>query len=186
MDDAQLERSLQGIGKKCLVNHYELFRDKSRTDASFVIDFLVKSGVSNEAGARIRVSFAKGIFNARREADALNIIAKSAGVTLETRDKARLLWNDSAAPPPPVPPAPIFVVAETETTVETQTIIIDAPDAADIAKAEAAQQTPRVPFTEDAPGATEPPSPATEERTRASGQGRGTPAAPPRELPGLS
>lgn len=71
----------------------------------------MRAGVSNEAGAKIRVGYARGIFNERRENDALKIIAKSARVPPEIRDKARLLLNGSSAALPPRP-APVPVVAE--------------------------------------------------------------------------
>jgi hypothetical protein len=112
MDDAQLERSLQGIGKICLVKYYQTFRDRSRTDPSFLINFLMKAGVSNEAGAKIRAGYAKRIFIEGHENDALKIIVNSARVPAEIRDQARLLLNGGSAPLPPCPPAPIPVVAE--------------------------------------------------------------------------
>ncbi len=101
MDDNKLEISLQRIGKACFVNYYATFRDKSRKDA---IDFLRTK--FTEAGANLRVGYARGIFDAGRQNDALKIIAKAAGVCLEIRDKARLLLNGSIVPPPSPRPAP--------------------------------------------------------------------------------
>ena len=111
MDDAQLKRSLQGIGKTCFVKYYKPFRDKSRTDPSFLVNFLMRAGVSNEAGAKIRVGRdARGIFNEGRENDALKIVVKSARVPPEIRDKARLLLNGgSALPPRPRPPRSVGI-----------------------------------------------------------------------------
>jgi hypothetical protein len=110
MDDTQLERSLQGIGKACFVNHYQIFHYKSRTDPSSLVNYLMEAGISNEAGAKIRVGYARGIFDAGRGNDALNIISKSTGVPREIREKARLLLNDGTVSPPPPPPAPIPVI----------------------------------------------------------------------------
>jgi hypothetical protein len=95
MDDMELERSLKGVGKACFVKYYELFRDKSRTDDLLVVDYLVKNGEYKnrkytESGAKIRVSFAKRIFNAGREKDALKFCAR-AGISGELVNKAKML-----------------------------------------------------------------------------------------------
>jgi len=89
VDDKKLERSLNSIGKACFVNHYELFRDKSCADVLFVVDFLVKNEQYTNAGAQIRVSDAKAIFNAGRQVDALKIIVQSQRLPQESVDKAR-------------------------------------------------------------------------------------------------
>jgi hypothetical protein len=77
MDDHKLQQSLNSVGKACFVNHYDLFRNKSGTDALFVADFLMKTENMTEGGAKIRVGFARRIFNAGRQNDALKIIAQS-------------------------------------------------------------------------------------------------------------
>src|SRR5216684_2705300 len=107
-DDAKLKAALNSIGKLCFITHYELFRDKSRTDASYVVEFLMKNDKITEAGAKIRVSFARGIFVAGRQNAALMIIAQSKRVPRESIDKALLLLNDSPLPfPSPGPTPPI-------------------------------------------------------------------------------
>jgi hypothetical protein len=98
MDDMKLERNLRGIGKACFVTYYELFRDKSRIDDLFVVDFLMthatyKNKHYTEAGAKIRVGFAKGIFNAQREKDALKSCAQ-ARIDEKLAHKARVLLNE--------------------------------------------------------------------------------------------
>jgi hypothetical protein len=115
----QLKRSLQGIGKICLVNYYQLFRDKSCTDPSFLVNFLYKAGISNEAGAKIRAGYARGIFNEGRENDALKVIANSAGVPPNIRDKARLLLISSTAPVPLRPAASTIPVVAEPIAVDT-------------------------------------------------------------------
>ena len=97
MDDTELERSLKGIGKGCFVKYYELFRDKSRTDALFAVDYLVNNGEYKntkytEPGAKIRVSYAKRIFDARREKDGLKFCAR-AGISGELVNRAKMLLN---------------------------------------------------------------------------------------------
>jgi hypothetical protein len=97
MDDAELERSLKGVGKACFVTYYELFRDKSRTDDRFVVDYLTKNGEYKnkkytESGAKIRASFAKRIFDAPREKDALRFCAR-AGISGELVNRAKVLLN---------------------------------------------------------------------------------------------
>jgi hypothetical protein len=153
MDDIQLERSLQGTGKRVFVDYYELFRDKSVSDASYVVNSLVVEGVSNEDGAKMRVGFAKRVFLSGREKDALEIVSKSPGVSAETRAKAKLLYD-------------------AETIINSKDVIVDIPNLVDIAKPEAVQGMRRVPFTEkDQPrssaisGVSEPLAPAEEERT---------------------
>src|SRR6516162_5896412 len=112
MDDAQLARSLQSIGMTCFINYYKIFEEKSRTEPTFVVNILTKNHISNEAGAKIRVFNVTRIFNAGRENDALNIIAKSLRISKEVRDKARLLLDDAVAPLLPRPLTLIPVVAE--------------------------------------------------------------------------
>src|SRR5258706_16088180 len=97
MNDQQLINNLNSIGKSCFVSHYEIFRDYSRSDPSFAIDYLLKNMKIKESGARIRVSFAKGIFNAGRQTDALRIIANSNRIDPELLDKARRLLGNAAA-----------------------------------------------------------------------------------------
>jgi hypothetical protein len=93
MDDKQLVRSLNSIGKACFVKHHELFRDKSRTDPLSVVQFLMRYEKYEEAGATIRVSCARAIFNAGRQSEALSIIAKSGRIPWQSADKARRLLS---------------------------------------------------------------------------------------------
>ena len=94
MGDNKLEESLGAIGKACFIKHYELFRDKSRTDTLYVIDFLVRNEKYKEDGAKIRVGFARRIFDAGRQNDALKIIALSRRIPQESVDKAKILLKE--------------------------------------------------------------------------------------------
>ena len=74
-----LERKLNSVGRKAFVEYFELFKSYSsgyitREDA---IEKLVNLGVSNEAGAAIRVGNAKLIFDAGKAKDALSLVLKS-------------------------------------------------------------------------------------------------------------
>jgi hypothetical protein len=93
MDDHKLRQSLNSIGKACFVKYYELFRNKSSTEIWFVVDFLMRAEHITEAGAKIRVGFARGIFNAGRQNDALKIVAQSERVPRDLAEKAKLLLN---------------------------------------------------------------------------------------------
>jgi hypothetical protein len=97
MDDTELERNLKGVGKACFVKYYESFRDKSLTDEASLVDFLVNNGEYKnkkytKSGAQMRVSFAKRIFYARREKDALKFCAKAA-ISGELVYKANKILN---------------------------------------------------------------------------------------------
>jgi hypothetical protein len=96
MDNHKLRQSLNSIGKACFIKNYDLFRNKSSTDVLFAVDFLMKTENITEAGAKIRVGFARGIFNAGRQNDALKIIAQSERVSRDLAEKAELLLNGGA------------------------------------------------------------------------------------------
>jgi len=99
MDDHKLRQSLNSIGKAYFVKYYELFRNKSSTDVAFVVDFLINAENITESGAKIRVGFARGIFNAGRQNDALKIIAQSERVPRDLVERAKLLLNGRTVPP---------------------------------------------------------------------------------------
>ena len=87
MDNSQLERSLQSIGKACFVKHYELFTDH-RVDGADAAEYLLKAERFTEKACSTRVSHARAIIRAGRANDALRNIAKSGRVPNEWRDKA--------------------------------------------------------------------------------------------------
>ncbi len=96
MNDEKLIESLNSVGKSCFVSYYEVFRDNARKDPSFVIELLVRNEKYKESGAKIRVNFARAIFDAHRQIDALKIIAQAERIPREFCDKAKLLLNDPA------------------------------------------------------------------------------------------
>src|SRR5207248_2173214 len=104
MDDQELIKSLNSIGKGCFVTHYELFRDKVLSDSLFVVERLVIAERYMESGARIRVAFARAIFKARREHDALKIIGESKRLPLQLTAKAKFLLASSREPTAPFRP----------------------------------------------------------------------------------
>jgi hypothetical protein len=93
MDDRQLDDCLHSTGKGSFVKYYEMFSDNTRQDDS-LMDILMKNENYTEGSSRTKVSRARSIIRAGRGQDALKIIAKSAGVPSEIRDKARLLLQD--------------------------------------------------------------------------------------------
>ena len=80
------------------IERYELFKQYAagHIGKDQAITELVSSGVSNEAGAAIRISNAKMIFEANREADAIDIVLASVRVQRETKDQAMRLRSKLA------------------------------------------------------------------------------------------
>ena len=76
MDDKQLERSLQSIGKECFVKYFEDFMN-SRLKNGDLIELLMSSEGYEESGCKTRVSQSRRIIDAGRADDALNIIMAS-------------------------------------------------------------------------------------------------------------
>ncbi len=93
MNNDYLARKLNSVGKQAFVEHFALFKSHAseQINRNKAIDKLVKLGVSNDAGASIRVGNAKAIFIAHREIDALNIVIESARVPLSIKSEARRL-----------------------------------------------------------------------------------------------
>jgi len=97
MNNEQLIRKLNSVGKKAFVENYEIFESYAtgRISRDSAIDILVSSGVSNEAGAAIRVGNAKQIFNAKKQKAALNIICDSRRISRFTQAQAKSLLQSS-------------------------------------------------------------------------------------------
>lgn len=87
MNDEQLERRLQSVGKACFVRHYDLFADR-RMDRVDAADHLMKAESFTPLACATRVSHARAIIDAGRARDALWNIAQSARVPDEWRKKA--------------------------------------------------------------------------------------------------
>jgi len=92
MPSEKLIRSLNSIGKEVFITYFDLFKDFSagRIDKEQAVRKLVSDGISNESGAKIRVSNAKTIFSNKWEKDALFII-KDARVSDELKKQATKL-----------------------------------------------------------------------------------------------
>lgn len=93
MKGTEMERKLNSVGKQAFVDHYELFKKHatgqiSREDA---IAHLVDEGVSNDAGAAIRVGNAKAIFENGWEQDALRMVLASRRLPHTVVSRARAL-----------------------------------------------------------------------------------------------
>jgi hypothetical protein len=98
MNQDDLIRKLNSVGKQAFVERYDIFKKHAsgQINRNKAIDELVKLGVSNEAGASIRVGNAKLIFEAHREADALNIILESNRLPTSVKSEARKLISGIA------------------------------------------------------------------------------------------
>lgn len=90
MDDKQLERSLQSIGKECFVKYFENFKD-FRYQNEELIELLMSNEGYEESGCKTRVNQSRRIINAGRENDALSIIMASQRIPHEVRQRAREL-----------------------------------------------------------------------------------------------
>ena len=93
MNTNDLIRKLNSVGKQAFVEHFDLFRKyaSGQISRNEAINTLVVSKVSNEAGAGRRVSNAKLIFKANREADALGIILESKRMPATVINEAKRL-----------------------------------------------------------------------------------------------
>ena len=82
MNDTQLIRSLQSIGKACFVRYFPLFSDNNlRNDE--LIELLMRQENYVESGCITRVTQARRIIASERAVDALLIVASSVRVSDE-------------------------------------------------------------------------------------------------------
>ena len=98
MNDDDLIRKLNSVGKQAFVENFLLFQKYAKGDVSrdMAIEELVKLGVSNEAGAAIRVGNAKLIFESSRVADALALVLESKKLSVNVVKEAKKLINEIA------------------------------------------------------------------------------------------
>ncbi len=82
----ETSRILNSIGKEIFIIYYFIFKNSITTD---IVKILIKDGVSNEAGARIRVGNAKKIFNNNLHIEALQLIINSNRISYATKEKAK-------------------------------------------------------------------------------------------------
>ena len=90
MNDDQLVRSLQSIGKACFVEYFEMFANSSISNED-LIDILMKKENYMESGAKTRVSQSRRIINSGRAKDALKIVSSSNKIPYPISTKAREL-----------------------------------------------------------------------------------------------
>ena len=90
MNDEQLLRSLQSIGKACFVMHFTQFSDKSLSNED-LIELLMREENYVESGCRTRVTQARRIIAGKRAVDALLIVASSVRVSDEVSTEASRL-----------------------------------------------------------------------------------------------
>lgn len=90
MNEKQLKRSLNSIGKGCFAKYFEAFIDSSITDDDLV-DGLMKIENYEESGARTRVIQSRRIVREEKALDALHIIRVSKNVKTWVVSKAEFL-----------------------------------------------------------------------------------------------
>ena len=97
MNDEQLNKRLGRIGKACFVEHFCLFKESFRTSLSAgeTADLLKSREPGyTQASCKLRASYAKSVFKADREKDAL-INISSSRVPPDVADRARKLASKS-------------------------------------------------------------------------------------------
>lgn len=93
MNDGQLERSINSIGKACFVKYFDNFSNKSISRED-LIEKLMETEGYKESGCVTRVAQARRIIDAGRSKDALIIIASSNRVPLAVSKRANQLALD--------------------------------------------------------------------------------------------
>lgn len=98
MNHEDLIRKLNSVGKQAFVEHFDLFGKyaSGQINRYRAVEELVRLGISNESGAGRRVGSAKLIFEARKEADALEIILESRRLSTSVIAEARRLRRGCA------------------------------------------------------------------------------------------
>ncbi len=93
MNNDELIRKLNSVGKTIFTEYYELFKSYYDEEISKeeCIDHLINKDVSNYNGASIRCGNAKLIFEAHKEIDALRIVSDSSRLSVEVIQKAKSL-----------------------------------------------------------------------------------------------
>lgn len=88
MDDEQLGRTLQSVGKSCFANYFTEFSDLSLPDRALSRMLAEREGWSEVSTLHRRVRGARRIIRAGRANDALLLIADSPGVPSRVRLRA--------------------------------------------------------------------------------------------------
>ncbi|TRL36106.1 hypothetical protein FM996_06190 [Methylosinus sporium] len=90
MNDNQLARRLRSVGMACFVQYFELFSDKSISNAAAAAIIVAKESYA-ETATNTRVSLARRIIREGRARDALRMIAGATNVDPEAASRARSL-----------------------------------------------------------------------------------------------
>ena len=94
MNDEQLARNLQTVGKECFVSYFSRFADPS-TDTETVAQFLKEERPCYTIkSCRSRVSHARTVINAGRGKDALTVISRSNRLDYRITIEAKRLIQD--------------------------------------------------------------------------------------------
>jgi len=96
MNEQEIVRKLNSIGKAFFVNNFSTLKQYSRGSLSKekCIDSFVLTGACNAAGGAIRCGNAKALFLAKRERDALMCISNSMRLASDLRIEAARLIAD--------------------------------------------------------------------------------------------
>lgn len=96
MDEQELIRKLNSVGKKIFVEYFFTFQSFANRQLSRenCIELLVSNQVSNENGAAIRCGNAILIFQAKMECRALEIVIESARLPYNTVDTAQKIIDE--------------------------------------------------------------------------------------------
>lgn len=97
MNDKELVRKLNSVGKAVFVEYFYDFQSYGNGDISKeeCIERLVFNEVSNDNGAAIRCSNAKKVFQEGMQCDALNIIIDSKRLSVNVLRQAKQLISEA-------------------------------------------------------------------------------------------
>ena len=96
MDEQELIRKLNSVGKKIFVEYFFTFQSFANGQLSRenCIELLVSNRVSNENGAAIRCGNATLIFKTKMECRALEIVTESTRLPYNTVDTAQKIIDE--------------------------------------------------------------------------------------------
>ena len=94
-----LKRKLDSVGKRAFVKNFDVFQEyaSGRIARDAAIEKLVSLGVSNEAGAAIRVDNAKLIFDNGLALEALHLVLQAKKVPDNIIDEVKRIINKLAS-----------------------------------------------------------------------------------------
>jgi hypothetical protein len=90
VDDKQLQRTIQSIGKGCFVKYYEAFRDPTQSNENLIELLMTEEGYT-ETACRTRVSHSRRIIDSGHAPEILAEISNSAKLDYKTIVKAKEL-----------------------------------------------------------------------------------------------